>query len=809
MVRSYIKVATRNILKKKMYSFINAVGLSIGIAFCMLIYLFTQDERSFDQFHANKDNLYRIDTRVFNGELEERYESHAWLQPGLRDALLAEVPEVVRASRFSPSYTTILRYGDKVFTEDLTFVDNDFFTMFSFPLLSGNADKILKNNYEVVLTPSVVTKYFGDEDPLGKTIMLDLRGEKSFTVAGIITEPPPNSSLSFKILVSSSARPGYEESIDKWGHWSTPLFVELNAGTDAEKFTANMNKAILPRLEGQINQARKEASVPIPDDVKVYEYRSTSIKDVHLKKEVGWDKVSDPQYSLILSGLAGLILLIACINYISLALTTSASRRTEVGIRKVVGAQKTQLIYQFGFESILLALISLLLGIGMLVLFLPAFNTFTGKNIELTLNNSGDLLLWGLLAALLVGLLAGSYPAWFLSGFRPALVLKGRFTSKLQAGFTKPLVVLQFGLAAFLIISSLIMYRQMKYITTKDLGFDKDLVLVVPMKVGWNERSDEMVEQYRARLQQERSIISVAGVSNTFNRGISRYGYLIDGEYKAAYVYGVDPYYTDLMGMDLVLGRNFDLNIPSDSNSIIVNEALVRDMKWKDPLNEHLNWREDTVGLGSKVIGVVKDYHFQSLESDIEPMFMSIDTKRVGYKVIMLVKMAAGDFPATINALKKAWNEVSPDLPFEYTFMDEDVARQYETHERWMNIMGFSTAFAILISCLGLFGLSGVNAINRTKEIGIRKVMGAALLNIFVLLNRQYVWLALLAFLFAAPASWYIMNKWLSNFKFSVEIGWELFALSMGAGVLISIATVSYHAIRTALLNPADTLKHE
>lgn len=812
MIRSYVKIAARNMLKRKVYSFINAFGLSIGIAFCALIYLFIRDEQSFDLFHLNKDRIYRLEGRSLDTrsqDTEERYHQNAWLQLGARDAIKAEIPEIEFATRFNPGYGCVFRYGTQIFNENVTFVDNDFFSMFSFGVISGNPTTMLKRKNEVVLTPGIVEKYFGDSDPVGKTITLDIAGEKELIVVGVIENPPANSSLEFEVLVSIELRQYYDQAMTQWSNFNTPVFFQLYHGASERAVKSKLDKIVEAKMKKNLEQQRLDATYPIPEDAVLFEYIFTKLPDIHLKSEVGWTRVSDTKYSWILGGIALLILLIACINYVSLALTTSVSRRTEVGIRKVVGAQKKQLVYQFSFESILLALISMIIGIGLAILFLPTFSSFTGKAIVLSPGLFADLTLSSLALSILVGLISGSYPALFLSAFRPAAVLKGRFTSKLQAGFTKPLVVLQFALAAFLIISSMIMYRQMRFITTKDLGFSKSQILVVPTQAGWNNESDRSVTRYRTRLEQDKQILAVAGVSSSFNKGYSQYGYKIGEEYKAAYVYGVDPSYLPLLDISLVAGRNFDDQIVSDSSAVIVNESLVRDMKWKDPLNEYLNWRQDSTSLGSKVIGVVRDYHFQALSEEISPMFLSMNTREVGHLEHILVKVAPGNIPETVDLLRKRWSEIFPTLPFDYSFLDDDVARQYESYERWMNIMGISTTFAILISCLGLFGLSGVNAINRTKEIGIRKVMGAEIASIFFLLNKQYLTLSLLSSVLAIPAAWYAMHKWLSDFKFAIDMGWDLFAISVLAGLVISMATVSYHAVRTALLNPADTLKYE
>lgn len=812
MIGNYFKVATRNIQKRKLYSFINAFGLSIGICFCMLIVLFIQDERSFDSFHVNKHDIYRIEEKSFDTwqhDSPDPYRKSAWIQTALQPALKEELAEVMYATRYNADHTGIFRYEEKVFTEKITYVDADFFKMFSFPLTGVNPDKVFQNKEEIILTPAIAKKYFGDEDPIGKVLRVDNEGEKSYTVVGIIEPAPANSSLHFETLIPQENRPGYERNMKQWGNFNTPTFVQLVPNANLQTFKTNLDTLLNKYMGDRLERWRKEAVVPIPAEAKMLEYEFTQLPEWHLKKDISWEKVSDPQYSFILGGIAVLILLIACINYVSLSLTTSASRRAEVGIRKVVGAQRSQLVYQFGFESLILAFVSMFIGLGLIVLFLPAFNEFTGKGIQLTAISMLQLTGASIAVTLLVGLLAGSYPSLFLSRFKPALVLKGGFTSKLQAGFTKPLVVLQFALSAFLIISSVIMYKQMRFITTKDLGYNKEQILVIPTQTGWNAEADKTVQRFRDRSQQEPLIVSVSGTSSSFNQGYSRYGYKIKDEQKSAYVYAADPNYIPTLGIELVQGRNFDASIASDSSVVIVNEALVRDMKWTDPLNEHLNWREDSVGLGDKVIGVVKDYHFLSLERDFEPMFLSMNKRHVGYLTTMMVKIASTDVNAGLEKVKAIWKELNPNRPFDYSFLDEDVAKQYDSYKRWMSIMGLATVFAIVISCLGLFGLAGVNAVNRTKEIGIRKVMGAELTNIFVLLNRQYIWLSLIAYALAIPFSWYVMSKWLEDFKFKISMGVELFLLAMVVGLSVALLTVSYHAIKVALVNPAETLKYE
>jgi putative ABC transport system permease protein len=812
MIRNYITVASRNILKRKLYSSINAFGLSIGIAFCILIYLFIKDEQSFDQFHVNKEHLYRMHSEVYSAsraddpKADNPYSKMSQMQMALAPVMKAELPEVKYATHFCQSHALFHR-DEKIFREPIVYVDADFFNMFSFPLLRGNAKLLFQTKDEIVLTPELAEKYFGSKDPLGQVITIN---DRPITVTGIITAAPANSSLQFAALLPIESWGLYNQhNLDKWMNLGFATFVQLHPEADLNNLRTKLIALRDKYMADELVQWRERDKVPAA--YTPYKIGFSNITAIHLQKEIGWDKISDPTYAWILGGIALLILFIACINYISLALTSSARRRMEVGIRKVIGAHRRQLVYQFAFESVVLALLSMFIGFGLVTLFLPAFNEFTGKDITVTFIDIISLAGISTSLTVIVGLLAGCYPALYLSGFRPVQVLKGVFTARLSAGFSKPLVVFQFVLSSFLIISSVVMYRQMDFITTKDLGYNQHQVIVIPTQAGWREDGNKIVDQFRQLTAGIPSVVSVAGTDYPFagNDGMI-FGYKVNGENKSAQAFNIDTYFLKTLGIQLVQGRGFDINNPADTTkTIVVNEALVKDMGWANPLDEHLNFHmSDPNAIGARVIGVVKDFHFLSLEENIKPMFFSMD-RNDGSLNHILVRVSPDNIPATLTQLQNIFRKVAPEKPFEYSFLDDNVARQYASFDRWMNIMAFSTIFAIIISCLGLFGLAGINAVNRTKEIGIRKVMGAEVMSIFIMLNKQFVWLSLIAFALAAPLAWYAMRQWLAGFQFHVDMTWYLFAAGMLLGLLVALTAVSYHAVKAARVNPADSLKYE
>ncbi|MGC3945462.1 MAG: ABC transporter permease [Chryseolinea sp.] len=813
MLRGYFSIALRVLAKRRLYSLINIFGLSISMSCCLLIYLFIQDEKSFDGFHANKNVIYRIEDKKFNIDnptAADPYISSASLPAGLKQALVDEIPEVVHATRFNSGYGSVLRYEDNVFAERVTYVDRDFFTMFSFPLISGNHQKIFLSKDEVVVTPSVARKYFGDADPIGKTLLIGSNDPRPFTVTGIIAEPPVNSSFEFSILLPQENRGNYDKLMTLWTDSNSPTFVQLAADTDLGKFRQNLT-AIMRKFQPDRIQrwekARKEASFEIPDDVTMVSFDFTALPDLHWKKETEWYKVSDAVYSVILGAIGLLILVISCINYVSLSLTMTSTRRKEVGVRKVAGATMRQLFSQFVTESVLLIFCSLIIGVLVVLLILPSFNEFIGRHITIEKTDFVRFVSVGLLLCA-IGVIAGLYPVSLLSRFRPALVLKGS-TPRIHTGITRPLVVFQFALSSSLIIAAIVMNRQMQFVATKDLGYDHEAVLVLSTQSGWNQKANEMVQRFRVAAQSEKDILSVSGTSSTFDGGTWSHDFTYNGDKHTAFLYAADHEYIETLGLHLLQGRNFDPSIASDTNAVIVNEAMVRAMGWTNPLDETLVWRKEEGGSGDRIIGVVKDYHYLPLNHAINPVILSMNKKKVGYYGTMHVKISSEQMPDALAAVERVWKKVAPDKPFSYSFLNETVALQYKTYRQWTDMMSMATVLAIVIACLGLFGLSGINAMNRTKEIGVRKVLGAGLKDIFILMNREYAGMGLIAFTVSVPLCAFAMNKWLSTFSFRINLGWQLFAVSMFAGLAVTLVAVSYHTIKTALIDPAKTLRNE
>lgn len=818
MIANYIKIAFRNLKKHKLYSTINIFGLSMGIACCILIYLFVRYEYSYDRFHEKGDRLYRIVNVDY--ETAEASESNSPFfdtraPGGVRKSSSLPLPMGPVLKEMYPSVREIVRYGDvdgllrhenTVFQETVNYVDASFFDVFSFQLLEGDPSTALSQKNYVVLTPAIARKYFGDNSPVGKSLIIKIRDvEEVFTVTGIAAPPPTNSSIEYQVLLPIENKPFYDIHLENWRSFNTALFIELSPGTNPKHLESKLNEFYAERYRDSIEQARLRRN--LPDDAKVRELQIASIGEIHLDASVPWPGASNPLNSYILSGIAGLILLIACINYITLTLARSASRVREVGIRKTTGAQRSQIALQFWGETLVLTFLALAAGLGLAELFLPVFNALSGESLVIRYSGDAGFIFALFVIAGITGFIAGSYPALFLARFHPTEVLKGVHHFRFRPRLTKGLLTLQYTLSVFLVISSVIMYRQMDFVNKKDLGYNEDQIVVVPTHTGWSEEGTRLMQRYRNELKNIAGVAEVSGMAPAFTDGWNRYGFSVAGDDKDAFIYYVDERFIETMGMELIEGRNFSEDRPSDkTEAVIINQALAISMGWEDPVGELLPWKG--AEHPSEVIGVVKDFHFQSLKAPVQPMVLHMDPDHGGINSI-LIKIEEGMIVDTLPRLKQAWSTTAPLSPFDYWFLDDAVAQQYESYSRWTRIMSYATIVAIFISSMGLFGMAGIAAVNKTKEIGIRKVLGATVFAILLLLSKDFIKLVLIAILIASPAGYYIMNRWLADFTYRIDMSWWIFAL---AGVLmfcIAIGAVWMKAVGAALSNPVESLRYE
>lgn len=817
MLRNYFKIAFRNIRKHKLYALINIFGLTVGITCCIIIYLFISNELSFDKFQADADTIYRVDelsytkaqsqiepTPFFDTKLPEGINKSIYLPLPLGPTLKDQIPEITNFTRFAQSGALVSNDLES-FNQEIHYVDSTFFDVFSLELIKGTSKSVLKNPNDVVLTEEASKRYFGSEDPIGQSLTANIFGEeKVFTVQGIAKNIPSNSSIDFSFLVRTENRPYYEQNSTRWRTYNTPLFVKVDSRSNIELVKSKMNDIGQEKYAERIKEYR--ARFGLSDSDPLQEYLLTSLKNIHFDASANWHKVSNPLYSYILGIIAVFILLIACINYVTLAIAQSSKRAKEVGIRKTSGATQKQLAFQFWGETQIITFLAMIGGVCLTELILPFFNSVTTKSLSIQYSQDATFFIILFLITFITGLVAGTYPALILSKHEPAKALKGAATFQFKPKLTKSLLVIQYSLSIFLIISASIMYKQLEYVSSKDLGYNEEQIVFVPTYTPWDETGDSRLDLFRNQLNGVRGVTQVSGMSPAFTSGTSRYGYDVNGEEKLSYIYYIDPLLTETLDFEFVKGRALSSEIASDKNAIIVNEALVKGMGWDNPIGEGVPWKDKDVH--SKVVGVVKDFHFQSLEAEIQPMLFHIDSDHSGISQIA-VKIEEGMIAETLPKLEQAWNEIAPFTPFDFWFLDDAVAEQYTEYNQWLKIIGSATVIAILIACLGLFGLAGLIAINKTKEVGIRKVLGARLDQIILLLNKDIVMLISISLIIAAPISWFIMTKWLSDFSYQVTIGIDIFAISALTALSIAILTVSYHSIKAALSNPVDSLKSE
>ena len=806
MWKNYFKVALRNLYRYKGFSLINILGLAIGITGCLLIGLFVWDEWQYDKFVKEGDAVYRIYAKRTN---ENGTTFTANTPPAFATYLQQNYPEVAQTTRLMMwSGRMLLEVGENQGYEDKGLIaDSTFFRIFPLQLAKGDARTALDEPMSVVLTDEVASKYFGNSDPIGKTIQLD---KSDFIVKGVLAKVPPHFHLDINYIIPLSAAGVPAERMGRWTWQQFFTYIKVKEGTDIEQLQNIFFKA-----------ATKEREAESEGDEEVYEPLFQPLQNIHLHSsnfEYDNAKRGNATYVKGLTIIAIFVLLIACFNFINLATARSFRRAKEIGVRKVIGADRKQLILQFTGETTLVSLIANIIAVVTTILILPYLNAFTGKAISFNPLTNPLLLLMMFGIAVLIGILSGLYPALVMSGYQPIKVLKGLKPTgndgNANAVLRQSLVIVQFALSALLIVCTVIVYRQMNYLHQKDLGFNKDQIVYFNAQ----GRVAENPEIFKEELKRSAGIVSVTSGYGLPGDALATDGVKVPGpegdKHQSTVLLIVDEDYIKTMGVEMAAGRNFSRSFATDvEEAFIINETAVKELGFGSPqaaIGKKLHWDKwgDTLNPVKKgqVIGVVKDFHVKSLHEKINSTVMIMYPPVVSK---VAVKVKAADLPATLDYIKTTWNKFSPDYPLDYKFLDENFAAMYRSEDKLSTLLWIFTIMAIFVGCMGLFGLAAFSAEQRVKEIGIRKVLGASVMNIVSMLSITFLKPVLIASLIAFPIAWWAMNSWLQDFEYRVTISWWVFALAGIAALFIALVTVSFQSIKAATINPVKNLRTE
>lgn len=804
MLKNYFKIALRNLWRNKAFSAINIFGLAIGIATCLLIMLFVQNELSYDRFNEKAGRIVRV---VFRGSVQGEQLKEANVMPPVARTLLAEYPEVQEATRIMNGGAPRITYEDKSFKQaQVALVDSNFFQVFTIPLLQGDAKTALVQPYTVVVSQALAHNYFGNSNPIGKVLRFK-DWEKPCRVTGVFDKVPVNSHFHFDVFASLATVPDAKSA--SWMTSNYFTYLVLPAGYDYKALEVKLPRVVEKYLGPQLQKSIGMSFTQFRQKGNNLGLFLQPLTDIHLRSDFtgNLEPGGDVRYVYIFGAIALFMLLVACINFMNLSTAGASKRAREVGVRKVLGSVQGQLIAQFLLESVLLTLVALLLAVALVGLVLPVFNELAGKHLALDFATHLGLVPALLVFGVLIGVLAGSYPAFYLSSFNPVTVLKGRFTSgRNSIGLRSGLVVFQFCISITLMISTLVVYQQLHYIQNKKLGYDKDNVLV--LSETW--LLGQHVEAFRAQLLQDPRVVSVSTsgylpAGSTFANNFLIFPDGNASQLVKALRYEVDAHYIPTLGMQLVAGRNFSKQFSADTAGVVINEKAAATFGWTQNALGHTLTNSDNAGhkVTYRVIGVVKDFHFKSLHEPISPLLMTMGNNNGA----ILVKVKTQDIAGLLSTLKKEWSRFSPGEPMPYSFLDERFLETYETERKTGRILYLFAALTVFVACLGLFGLATFTAEQRTKEIGIRKVVGASVPNIVALLSKDFLRLVLIANLVAWPVAWWIMRQWLQEFAYRISLSWWLFAVAGAAALLVALVTVSFQAIRAARVNPVKNLR--
>ncbi|MFO7446621.1 MAG: ABC transporter permease [Ignavibacteriaceae bacterium] len=804
MIKNYIKIALRNLLKYKTYSFINIVGLAIGIAACITILLFIQDDLGYDKYHEKADQIYRVHTQ---GKLAGNELNMAVSPAPLGEAFVRDFPEVIHYTRFLPNNNMLIRYKDNVFNETRFFwADSTTFEVFTMPFVKGNPKTALNQPHTVVLTETLAKKYFGDEDPMDK--VMNFEDGTPYTVRGVIKDSPPNTHFHYDMFASVASIEAGRNPYFISSNFYT--YIVLKKGASAEELQKKL-PAFTDKYAGpQLHQA---IGIPFDELEKrgdSYGFYLTPLTDIHLHSHLDYEiePNSDIKYVYIFSIIAVFILLIACINFMNLSTARSAMRSKEVGIRKVLGSNKAQLVKQFLIESILLAAIAIILAIMLVEFLLPSFSSIAGKELHTNYFDNPAAIPAMLLTILVVGLLAGSYPAFFLSSFQPVKVMKGKNDGSKNSFLRSGLVVFQFAISIILFAGTFIVSDQLRYVQEKKLGFNKEHVLVIQR--AWSLETS--AQAFKDGLLKNPDIISVSNSNNLpgklFSQTIFRTEDVAENQQFPLAVMSTDHDFTRTMGIELSTGRYFSTEYPSDTVSVVLNENAVKYLGIKDAVGKRIILVGANIeqSVAYNIIGVVKDFHYESLHQEIRPLAIFYTPGQTSY---LPVRLRADNIASAVSFIQSEWKKFVPGKPFEYFFLDDDFNNLYQAEHKTGQIFTSFSVLAIFIACLGLFGLAAFTAERKTKEIGIRKVLGASVSSILLLISKEFLKWLILANLIAWPIAYYFMNGWLQDFAYRIDISLWVFFISGITAIIIALVTVMLQAMKAAIADPVRSLKYE
>jgi len=807
MIKNYLLVAWRNLLKQKLFAVINIAGMAVAFCAALLLLLTAYREWSFDKMLPNRKQVHQL---YFEEHWPNHTEENTSMPAPIGPALQQECPGAQYVTRYVGG-NNLVQYKDQEYQYTMKYVDADFLHVFPYPMLTGRGADALRQTDQVVITEKIANNIFKGEDPVGKTIKVK-QGDSwaPFVISAVAKDIPDNSSIEFDLLLRFETQQDYAEVKDKWGQASYNVFVQLNQHTTATAFEQQSKTLVNKYYADKIRDLKRDGAVPDASGELVL-LKTIPLEEIRFNNITPLSDGASKFYPWLMVGLGLMITLVSCINFINLSIARSFTRSAEIGLRKALGAVRNQLIVQFWSEAFIVCGIALILGLGLAYLLVPSFNTLFSNNVSLAILKNARLILVLVLGFLSITLVAGGYPAWLVARFNIVQVLKGKINMGRQSGIRNGLIIVQFAVAILLISCTAIAWQQLNYIHTRSLGFDKQQVISIPVDSktdGW-----KALNLLRNRLTAMPDVVSITaselnlGSGRDGHLGTSRVGFDYKGRTVKTHWLGVDYDYTKTLGLTLLAGRDFSPTYGNDSNAVVINQKMAAQLGEKDPVGLYLD-----LGDGEKVqvIGVVKDYNFESLHKNIESLTINMQSKeKGGYPHYIFVRVLPKNLVGAMHTVENAWKEINPQATFEASFLDENADRQYRREARFSKIFVSGAILAIIISCMGLFAVTLLVLTQRKKEIGIRKVLGASVNGIVMLIAKDFIKLVGIAIFIAAPLAWFAMHQWLKGFAYRIDIQWWLFGVTGLLAMLIAFVTISFQSVKAALANPVKSLHAE